>query len=180
MKIDQICRENVKTCHGTEYILIDNFFDPELFDIEHKKYLLDYSIINDKLQDVLSLSMHPLIIILQQHESELLSAINHVWNENCKVNKASPALMLAGNSLQIHSDTHWETVPIRGVFYLNDVCGTTFHSDVYGSNPIEIGGKPNQLLLFKVSESSYHSVGLYNNDLKDRFTITMMFDKVAD
>lgn len=178
MKIDQICRENVKTCHGTEYILIDNFFDPELFDIEHKKYLLDYFILNDKLQDVLSLSGHPLVDLIHQSEDKILTAINNVWYKNCKVIRASPSLMLAENKLPIHHDSHWETVPIRGILYLNDVCGTTFHSDIYGNHPIDIGGKPNQLLLFKVSDTSLHSVGLNKKEKKDRFSVTMMFDEV--
>jgi hypothetical protein len=178
MKIDQICRENVKTCHGTEYILIDNFFDPEIFDNEHKKFLLDYFIINDKLQNILSLSGHPLVDLMHQFENKILTAINNVWHENCKEIKAAASLMPAENTLPLHHDAHWETVPIRGILYLNDVCGTTFHSDFYGNDPIDIGGKPNQLLLFKVSNKSFHSVGLNKKEKNDRFSISIMFDEV--
>lgn len=177
-KIGQICRENVKLCHDVEYILIDDFFDPVLFDKSHTQFLSDYFIVDNTLSDVLSLSSHPLMEMLQQYNNEILNAVNTIWQEICVENKSSVALMPAGNTLQLHSDTHWETIPVRGVLYLNDVCGTTFHSDCCGNNPVELGGKPNQLLLFKVSEHSYHSVGLYNTEPKDRFAIQMMFDRI--
>jgi hypothetical protein len=64
------------------------------------------------------------------------------------------------------------------VLYLDDICGTTFHSDITGSDPIEVGGKSNQLLLFKVSNNSFHSVGLNKKEKKDRFSISMMFDRI--
>ena len=177
-KLDQICRENVKTCHGVEYILIDDFFDPEIFDTLHNKdFLLNYFIINDNLENIYSLSGHPLIDILNNYKDKILTAVNSVWLENCIEIKACASLMTQGNKLMIHNDIHWETVPMRGILYLNDVCGTTFHSDFSGSDPVELGGKPNQLLLFKVSDNSYHSVGLYDHEPKDRFSITLMFDK---
>jgi len=180
MKIDQICRENIQTVHGTEYILIDDFFNSELFDTAHKKYLSDYVVLNDKLEGHLSLSGHPLMEVLLKYENELLNAINLVWQENCIENKSSVNLLLSGNKLYIHNDTHWIHVPIRGVLYLNNACGTTFHSDMYGNDPIDIGGKSNQLLLFKINENSYHSVGLLEHTAIDRFTISMMFDRTKE
>lgn len=177
LKINQISRENVQSCHGTEYILIDNFFDSAFFDTTHTQFLSDYFIIDNTLSDIFSLSPHPLVEMLQQYKDEILNAVNNVWQETCVEHKSGVALMPAGNTLQLHNDTHWETVPVRGVLYLNDVCGTTFHSDYCGNNPVEIGGKANQLLLFKVSEHSYHSAGLYNTEPKDRFAIQMMFDR---
>jgi hypothetical protein len=180
LKIDQICRENIKVCHGTEYILIDNFFDSHLFDTAHKTYLLDYFVIDDTLQGHMSLSGHPLREVLLKYESEMLNAINLVWQENCIENKFSVNLLPAGNKLPIHNDTHWIHVPIRGVLYLNDSCGTTFHSDVYGNEPVDIGGKPNQLLLFKINDNSHHSVGLLDHTVIDRFTISMMFDRTKE
>jgi hypothetical protein len=180
LNIDQICRENIKVCYGTEYILIDNFFDPQLFDAAHKKYLLDYFVTNDKLEGFMSLSGHPLMEVLLKYESEMLNAINLVWQENCIENKSSVNLLPAGNKLHIHNDTHWIHVPIRGVLYLNNACGTTFHSDMYGNDPIDIGGKPNQLLLFKVSDKSFHSVGLLDHNAVDRFTISMMLDRTKE
>ncbi len=179
MKIDQISRENIKLCHGTEYILIDDFFDVGLFTQLHNKFLLDYVIKHD-FGDICSLSGHPLVDELFKQETKILNAVNTVWQETCIENKASATLMKPGKKLNIHNDSHWETVPIRGVLYLNDVCGTTFHSSIYADNPIEIGGKANQLLLFKVTENSFHSVGLYDHEEKDRFAIVMMFDRTKD
>ena len=180
IRIDQICRENVQTVHGTEYILIDNFFDSQLFESAHKKYLLDYTILNDRLEGHMSLSGHPLMEVLLNHESEMLNAVNLAWQENCIENKTSINLLPPGNKLHIHSDVHWVHVPIRGVLYLNNACGTTFHSDIYGNDPVDIGGKPNQLLLFKITDESHHSVGLLNHNGIDRFTISMMFDRTKE
>lgn len=178
MRFDQINRENVKLCHGVEYILIDDFFDIETFSTAHTNFLLDYFVIED-FGDICSLSGHPLVDLLYKHEQEFLNAINRVWNENCIANKAAATLLPAGKSLPIHNDTHWETVPIRGVLYLNDVCGTTFHSSKTGNDPIDIGGKANQLLLFKVTNNSFHSVGLLEHSPIDRFSVTMMIDRTG-
>ena len=38
--------------------------------------------------------------------------------------------------------------------------------------------KANQLLLFKVSNNSFHSVGLNKKEKKDRFSLSMMFDRI--
>ncbi len=178
MKINHICRENVQTVHGTEYILIDDFFDTEVFNVSHNiEYMPNYMILNDELPSVVSLSGHPLMDLLKQREEEILSAINKVWNETCVENKSCVNLMLAASNLPIHNDSHWPSIPVRGVLYLDQVCGTTFHSDYFGNDPVEVGGKPNQLLLFKVSEHSHHSVGLNKTEKTDRFSIVMMFDR---
>ncbi len=179
LKIDQICRENVELCHDVEYILIDNFFDHVLFNKSHNEiFLPNYTITNNLLEYHFSLSYHPLMGVLRENEQLMLSAINTTWNEKCVENKCSASILPANNNLPVHHDTHWETVPIRGVLYLDDVCATTFHSDSAGSNPIDIGGKANQLLLFKVSNKSFHSVGLNKKENKDRFSISMMFDRI--
>jgi hypothetical protein len=180
-KIDQICRENVKLCYDIEYILIDDFFDHGLFDKSHNEFFLsNYTITDNSLEHHFSLSYHPLMGVLRENEKLILTAINTTWNETCLENKCSASILPADNIFPIHIDTHWETVPIRGVLYLDNICGTTFHSDITGSDPIEIGGKSNQLLLFKVSDNSFHSVGLNKKEKKDRFSISMMFDRIKN
>jgi hypothetical protein len=176
IRIDQICRENIQTVHGTEYILIDNFFDVDIFNNEHTNFLNSYSILNE-LEYHKSLTPHPLMGILVKFEDKILNAINTVWNETCIENKTSVSLMGAEHSLLVHNDAHWGTVPIRGILYLNDVRGTYFHSNLMGDSPIEVGGETNQLLLFKVSENSCHSVPEVDSD---RFVIAMMFDRVKE
>lgn len=180
IRLDQICRENVQICHGTEYLLIDNFFNKNLFNESHKNFLSNYTVINDELDGHMSLSWHPLMTVLLNYESEMLDAINLVWQETCVENKSSVNLMPARNRLEIHNDIHCTTIPVRGVLYLNNACGTTFYSSAIGHDPVELGGKSNQLLLFKISDVGYHSVGIYNDNPIDRFTITMMFDRTKD
>jgi len=179
MRIDQIRKENIKKYHDIEYILIDDFFDPELFETLHKKYLLEYTVI-EKLEHHYVISGHYLLDLLHTDKDKILAAVNSVWQENCVENRTAVTLMTKDLKLPIHNDTHWENVPVRGILYLNGICGTTFYSDYKGSNPVIIGGKPNQLLLFKVSEHSYHSAGTETIDRGDRFVITMMFDRTQE
>lgn len=179
MKIDLICKENVKKYHDIEYILIDDFFNHDIFETLHKKYLLEYTVIN-KLGHHYVLSGHPLMDILYINQDKMLAAVNNVWQETCVENKTAVTLMPPHLTLPIHNDQHWETVPVRGILYLNGICGTTFYSDYKGSDPMIVGGKPNQLLLFKISEKSYHSAGTENLNRTDRFVITMMFDKTKE
>jgi len=177
IKLDQICRENVQVLYGTEYILIDDFFDLDFFEESHNYFLNNYTIIN-KLEHHYALSYHPLMSELKEYEAEMINAINSIWGVDCVENKASVTLTLARNMLPVHNDAHCENIPVRGVLYLSDVCGTTIHSDAMGSDPIEIGGKINQLLLFKVSENSYHSVGTTHQVDVDRMAMVMMFDRI--
>lgn len=177
IRLDQICRENVKLVNGTEYILIDDFFDPIVFEQEHyKNYLLNFFVLHE-LEFHKTLSGHPLEDILNEKSLELLDKVNHVWNETCLENRTCVNLTSAPKHLPIHNDSHWATIPIRGILYLNEVCGTLFHSDYMGNNSVELGGKQNQLLLFRVSENSYHSVPQIDTD---RFVISMMFDRIKD
>ena len=73
-KIGQICRENVKLCHDVEYILIDDFFDPVLFDKSHNEFFLpNYTITDNSLEHHFSLSYHPLMGILRDNEKLILT-----------------------------------------------------------------------------------------------------------
>lgn len=177
IRLDQICRENVKLVNGIEYILIDDFFDTDVFNVSHNiEYMPNYMILHE-LQFHKTLSGHPLEDMLKEKEQTLLDNINQVWNEKCMVNRTCVNLTSAPNHLPIHNDSHWDNVPVRGILYLNEVCGTLFHSDYMGNNTVELGGKQNQLLLFRVSADSHHSVRQIDTD---RYVISMMFDRVKE
>lgn len=177
IRLDQICRENMQTYFGTEYILIDDIFEPSTFAELHAEYLEKYSIpdvVDDAEAEIVQMPPHTLSDMIALHRSKIIRSVNAVWNETCVDMTDTVNLMYPNRTLRKHNDMHWSSVPVRGVLYLHDTCGTTFYSE---RSTVDLGGKANQLLLFKVSENSVHSVGFTNPIQEDRLTISLMFNR---
>lgn len=183
MKLDAIKKENI-VYDPFEYILIENFIegldDPKVFD----DYINNYSIIDE--HDLLVGSEHPVQISLDLNRKIILQKVNETWDLNIADILLSMNLFTKKeHSLPIHNDVHkMETIPVRGILYCNPqkVFGTTMHISDQPSDGIikEVGGNPGDLLLFKVSENSWHGVMTKKDTDINRLTCNIFFTTRQD
>lgn len=172
----KITKENIQQCFSTKYILIDNFIDQTQLESLHNIFLeSDKDLCSDN-NELLTIDGHPILDEIRKQEKRFVNLINDVWNEKCKRMKTIVNLMTSNHVLPIHEDSFWTNVPVRGILYLNGIYGTHFHRTVNGREIVELGGKPGQLLLFKIHNDSLHSAGLIKKSNDDRYVISIQFE----
>lgn len=176
-RLSEISKENVRNCFSTEYILIDNFLDKQFLESSHTSFLKDNLDMNLEQKEVITINGHPILDELRKEETSLLKLINTVWDEQCTRLRVIVNLMTHKHVLPIHEDSFWKNTPVRGILYLNGVYGTRFYNNEHGEKSEELGGIPGQLLLFKVQDQGWHSAGLDKNTIKDRFVVSLVFEK---
>lgn len=170
INIDAINKDNI-IHEPFEYMIIDNFIDSEFIKSSYEEYKKSYKVL-DKFDEFSILYPHPVIDILEEYKQQIIDKVNEVWDLNIITISMSISMFDKTSELDAHNDWNYDgnfSIPARGILYLNKekVFGTNIHEQEKEPGK-EIGGHPGQLLLFKVTENSYHSAGM---DVKDDFRI---------
>jgi hypothetical protein len=146
-----------------EHILVD-FIDADYVRDTYAEYE-ESSVVLTQFNEFNNQSPHPLQKLLEQHRGEIIKRVNDLWDLDIVTVSMSTSMFDKTSKLDAHNDYYpddgWLSIPARGIIYLNDekVFGTNIHQSERGLG-VEIGGMPGQLLLFKVSENSWHSAGV--------------------
>lgn len=159
-----------------EHMLID-FVDPTYIIGVFKPFSLDHRVLN-KLEHFSTVSSHPIEQILVHYYQQLIDKVNDIWDCGVTGVQMSTSKFDKDSKLILHNDHHCEEqIPVRGILYLNNAkeFGTTLFSSP-NEDGIEVGGCPGQLLLFRVTENSWHSAGTENFSTS-RFTSNWIFTR---
>jgi len=177
MKIAEINKSNLIT-QPFDYLLIENFApiiqDQSIYD----EYMQNHNVTNE-YPELSSLSMHPLEDELQINKMSIIKNVNNIWD--LRVNDIYMGINTfnkKGHGLKSHNDYHEvDRIPIRGILYCNPTkkFGTNIHTSENSDPFKELGGGPGDLLLIKVTENSWHSTVMIQEDCEDRLTINMFF-----
>ena len=97
----------------------------------------------------------------------------------------SGSLITPGGGIPIHSDWYPDNISkdpdavvARAILTINPeyVFGTDVYWDIHDPSRTEcLGGHPGDLLMFKCSPISFHSVGMRTEEHTDRYSINMIF-----
>ena len=147
-----------------EHLLID-FIDKEYVKNIYKEYIKNLERFNVcEYTNIVSVSEHPVKPLCKKYEKQILFKINELWDLNVVSIDMGITMFDKNSELDTHNDYNYDgnfSIPVRGILYLNDekVFGTKLHRSENDLG-FEVGGFPGQLLLFKVSENSWHSAGI--------------------
>lgn len=171
INLDAIHKDNI-IHEPFEHLLID-FIDADFVKSAYNEYK-ESSVVITKFDEFNNMFPHPAQDLLDQHKDEIVRRVNDLWDLDIVTVSMSTAMFDKTSKLDVHNDYNYDGnfyIPARGIIYLNEekVFGTNVHEYERGPGT-EIGGMPGQLLLFKVSENSWHSAGV---DIKSDFRITI-------
>lgn len=120
---------------------------------------------------------HPALGFLESKRNMLLDLVNLTFNLNVNEIAIGGTCIQYPNGLLCHNDEYDKKVVARGILTINPtkVFGTHTYSNEYADNPIELGGEPGDLFIFKVSEDSWHGSGFKEEQHEDRFSYNLNF-----
>lgn len=125
------------------------------------------------------LTDHIIQEVLDSTRAQIVDMVNKKFNLRVLDFTGCITLMNSGHGISCHTD-HWSStqhIPARGLIYLNPdkVFGTRLHkTDNIDEYDFEVGGGPGDLFIFKTSDISWHSVGLYEQHVP-RYVYNMSF-----
>ena len=185
IKLDKIKKENCIS-EPYEYLLIENFIeqlnDQDLFN----NYISNASVVNED-EAFCSMTEHMVEDIIRENKDIMLQKINEMWDlEIVDIWTSMNMFTKPTHHLPIHNDHHCvEKSPVRGILYCNPqkVFGTGIHENEFNDNGendagqllLEAGGNPGDLLLIKVSPTSWHSTITKKDTDTNRLTCNMFF-----
>jgi hypothetical protein len=179
INLDAIHKDNIKN-EPFEHLLLD-FVDPKYIKSVYDEYIEHLETFNVcEYTNMVSVGRHPVQEILEEYKDEIIQKVNKLWNLDVVSISMGTNMFKGDSELDIHNDYNYDGnfyIPARGILYLNKdkVFGTHLHKDE-DQPGIEVGGNPGQLLLFKVSENSWHSAGV-NTNLDYRFTSNWLLNR---
>lgn len=163
INLDLISKKNLNY-QPFEHLLI-NFIDESFIKSVYDNYVENLKRFNVcKYTNIVSVSEHPVEKLLKENEHKILEKINNLWELDTVSIDMGVTLFDKNSQLDTHNDFNYDgnfSIPVRGILYLNKVkvFGTKLHQ-TQKDQGIEVGGNPGELLLFKVSENSWHSAGV--------------------
>lgn len=120
---------------------------------------------------------HPALNFIESKRNMLLDLVNLTFNLNVDEIAIGGTCIQYPNGLLCHNDEYDKKVVARGIVTINPtmVFGTNTYSNEYADNPLELGGEPGDLFIFKVSADSWHGAGLKEEHHEDRFSYNLNF-----
>lgn len=179
INVDTIHKDNILN-EPFEHLLLD-FVDPEFIMSVYDEYVDNLTTFDVcEYTKMVSVGRHPVQEILEEYKNKIIEKVNDLWDLDIVSISMGTNMFKGDSQLDVHNDYNYDgnfSIPARGILYLNKekVFGTHLHKDGFGEG-IEAGGNPGQLLLFRVTENSWHSAGV-NTTADYRFTSNWLLNR---